>query len=479
MVKFGKKSEVKKSRDALALKAGFWYTLGNFINKGLVFIATPLFARILTKEEYGNYSNFATWQSLLVIMLTLELHTSVNKARLEFKDDIKAYLSSIVVTGSCFTMLCYLIVLCFHQQFEVLFDMPLRYIHVMFLYLLFSPALQIFQVMNRVNLRYKRAITITISSSFFALLFAVLMTNVFPSDRVFGRALGYDAPFIAVNGTIWLITVLQGKAVRTQYVKYALSYSVPLIAHLLSMHILGSSDKIMIKKFRGAEEVAVYAVGYSCAMIVTVLMDSVNQAMSPWLFDNLEVKEYSKIRRTNRIYISAFNAVLNLIMLFAPELLLFMGGSKYAEAVYVLPPVFIGCGARFLYTNYVNCEYYLKKSRLIASGTIMAALTNIVLNLIFIPRFGYLAAAYTTWFSYVLLLVFHYFGCRKIGFGGLYDNRLIFGWMAAECVFMVVCEFIYMNQIVRIAVLAVYMGILALIAVKNKAGIRRALKMLL
>ncbi len=475
MLKFrGRRSN--SSRDALALKAGLWYTVGNFINKGLVFIATPIFTRIMTTTEYGDYGNFINWQSLLVVLMTLELYTSVNKARLEFRQTIDEYLSSIIVCGSTFTMLCYIVVLIFHSQVEIAFNMPFRYVNVMFLYLFFAPALNIFQVMNRVNLRYRLAITITIGSSLLSITGALLMLNVF-EDRVFGRIIGYDVPLIAVNATIWFYTLLKGRTVRKDYIRYALTYSGPLIIHHLSMNILGTSDRIMVRKLRSTEESAVYTVGYSCAMIVTVLSDSVNQAMSPWLYDNLETKSYEKIRRINRWYVACFSLVLAGIMLAAPEILRIMGGKKYAQTSYMLPPVFVGCGARFLYTNYVNVENYMKKSRLVSAGTMTAALVNIVLNFIFIPKFGFVAAAYTTWFSYVCLMFFHYFGCRRIGFGKLYDNRFLFSWLAGESAFMILCTLLYRNRPVRYGVCAAYLLLLGAAAYRMRGRLKRILKM--
>lgn len=468
----------KATRDALALKAGFWYTLGNFINKGLVFLTTPIFTRIMTKTEYGNYTNFTAWQSLLVILLTLELHTSVNKARLEFRDNINEYLSTLVVTGTTFTMISYMVVLIFHTQFEGLFNMPMRYINVLFLYLLAAPALSIFQVMNRVNLRYKLAISIILGTSIASIVFALLFTNVFP-DRVFGRIVGYDSPRIAVCVTIWLYLFLKGRRVKPEYIKYALMYSVPLIAHLLSMNILGSSDRIMVRKMRSPEEAAVYGVGYSCAMIVTVLLNSVNQAMSPWLFDNLEAKSYEKIRKTNRYYVSVFTVIIMGLMLIAPEILYIMGGKKYIEAKNVLPPVFVGLIAMFLYTSYVNVEYYLKRSRTIASGTMMAAAINLALNAVFIPRFGYVAAACTTWFSYVCLLFFHYMAIRRLGYGKLYSNRVIFMWLGISSAFMVICVFIYRNDALRYILIALFAAAVAVFAFKKREMVRRLVRMLI
>lgn len=52
-------------------------------------------------------------------------------------------------------------------------------------------------------------------------------------------------------------------------------------------------------------------------------------------------------------------------------------------------------------------EYYHKKTIYISIGTIGAAVVNVVLNYIFIPKFGYVAAAYTTLFSYAMYYLFH------------------------------------------------------------------------
>ena len=58
-----------------ALKAGVWYTFSNFLSKGLIFLSTPIFTRVLSKTEYGQYSNFATWQTLLLVLVTWELYS--------------------------------------------------------------------------------------------------------------------------------------------------------------------------------------------------------------------------------------------------------------------------------------------------------------------------------------------------------------------------------------------------------------------
>ena len=59
-------------------------------------------------------------------------------------------------------------------------------------------------------------------------------------------------------------------------------------------------------------------------------------------------------------------------------------------------------------------EYFYKKTKFIALGSMLAAALNVVLNYLFIPRYGYIVAAYTTLVTYVLYFVFHYLLAKKI-----------------------------------------------------------------
>ena len=46
------------------VRAGVWYTVSNFIMKALQFLTIPVFSRLLSKADYGMYSNYATWLPL-------------------------------------------------------------------------------------------------------------------------------------------------------------------------------------------------------------------------------------------------------------------------------------------------------------------------------------------------------------------------------------------------------------------------------
>ena len=79
--------EIKEKRGStgLAVKAGLWYVISTFLVKGLSFITTPIFSRLLSKEAYGEFSNFASWQVLLLIITAIGVgvcvYLLVNKAK--------------------------------------------------------------------------------------------------------------------------------------------------------------------------------------------------------------------------------------------------------------------------------------------------------------------------------------------------------------------------------------------------------------
>ena len=80
-------NSTKKKSSGVVLKAGIWYTVSNFVFRGMAFITTPVFTRLLTKGEYGDFSNFASWMSILVIITSCDLQTSIIRSKLEFEDD--------------------------------------------------------------------------------------------------------------------------------------------------------------------------------------------------------------------------------------------------------------------------------------------------------------------------------------------------------------------------------------------------------
>lgn len=54
---------IGRGSTGLAIKAGFWYVASTFLLKSIAFITIPIFSRLLSKSDFGEFGNYANWQS--------------------------------------------------------------------------------------------------------------------------------------------------------------------------------------------------------------------------------------------------------------------------------------------------------------------------------------------------------------------------------------------------------------------------------
>lgn len=465
-----------KNINRLALKSGAWYVIANFLTRGINFLITPIFTRLMTTGEYGDFSNFIAWQSLLLTLTTLDLYSTVSKAKFDYEDDLDGYLSSIAVSGTIFTGICYIVVLIFNDFFTEFFGMEMKYIHIIFLYLLVAPAINILQEKHRIYLKYKFVTLLTFTSTGLSVVCS-LIGAVLLSDKLLGRILGQESVLIIVNFIIYIYLLYKGRKIKKEYIKYGISLAVPLIPHVLSMNILGTSDRIMIRNMCGQTPAAFYSLAYTCSMIPSILLTSLNQAMIPWLFQSLENKEEQEIKNVNKMYVLIFSILTIGTMFVSPELVLIFGGEKYKVAQWIVPVFIAGCGIRFIYTLYVNLEFYEKKTGDISKITISMAVLNLLLNYIFIKYVGYLAASYTTLFCYGGMAVLHFLNARRLGYKKLYDNKFNFLMMSILIIAMVVILIISRSFTLRIVVGILYMVGIGTMAWKNRKNILKLINL--
>lgn len=447
---------MSNTNDKKALTSGVWYTVSNFLLQGIAFITTPIFARLLTKSDFGSFSNYTAWLSIVAIVCTMEFKSSVSRAYYDFTEDFDEYLSSVTFFGTIITAVFYIIVIIFRGFFTKILGMDFFYINVMFLNVLFAPALEILQAKHRIQLKYKAFVAVSIVTTLSSTLLSVLLVTCL-KDRLFGRIVGQALPLIIAYIIAFVLVTAKGRTIyKKEYWKYAFLFSAPIVPHLLSNAILGSSDKIMITSMVGSEANAIYSLAYSCGMIISVLFTSMNQAWVPWLFEKLHDKEYDTVDRVSKLYLIVFLIMLEGAILLAPELMLILGGKQYADATVLVPPVMLGYGFKFAYTFYVNIEQYEKKTYFISVGTIIAAAVNIILNFIFIPKYGYTAAAYTTLLGYVILMLLHLIFCRNIlRIAEMYSNSFILLLLGAATAVGLLSGILYENTVVRYVVIGI------------------------
>lgn len=431
-----------------ALQAGFWYMFSNFLIKGIAFITMPIFTRLMTKSDIGDVSIFTGWISILGVVITLNLGVSVIIAKFDFKDDYEQFLSSIAVLGFLSTAAVYVIIWTFKDFILTLLGIREYELHVMFLYLMFLPSMDIALGKFRAEMRFRPVIILSVLSSSISTGTALLCVWLF-EDRLKGRVYGTYFPIIAINISLFVYLIVKGRSVKIVYWKYALAISLPMIIHNLSGNILNSSDRIMIQKMCSSEDAAVYSVAYACGMFVNIIRNSMDSAWAPWMFEQINAGGEKKIRQISKPYLLCFFSICIFIVLISPELLFVMGGKDYVSAKYVVPPVIGGYMFSMLYSLYGGIERYYKKQQWFALFASISAILNLGLNYIFIPKFGYIAAAFTTQISCAVEFFLHYFNVYKMKKSGCYDTRFIIFMIFLCVISTMLSELLYMKKTIR------------------------------
>ena len=134
------------NNDGKAIKSGFWYLIANFVVKAMAFITTPIFTRLLTKEEYGQYGVFTSWASIAVIVITMSMESSLIIAKYDYKDKLEQYNLSILSLTLISTAVWTIIINLLSGFFVELTGLRLFYLNLMMLYCFFYAAVNIFQL---------------------------------------------------------------------------------------------------------------------------------------------------------------------------------------------------------------------------------------------------------------------------------------------------------------------------------------------
>ena len=399
----------------LQVKASFWFLICSFLQKGITFITTPVFTRILTLEEYGLYNVFNSWESMFSVVISLNLCYGVyTQGLIKFDEEKKQFSSAMQGLTLTLVVIWATIYAIFYKSIDSITGLNYIYMILMFIFIWMTSAFNFWAGEQRVEYKYKKLIIITLAVSILNPLISIILIR-YMSNNVLARILGIVLVAIVFYSGMFISQQLQGKRFYSKkYWKYALKFNIPLIPHYLSQTVLNSSDRIMIEKINGSSKAGIYSLAYSLSLVMTLFNNALLQTISPWIYKKIKGKETYKI--TNIAYTTMFLiAGVNILLIaFAPEIVRIFAPITYLEAIWIIPPVAMSAYFMYLYDLFAKFEFYYEKTKFIATATVIGAIANIILNYVFINKYGYIAAGYTTLICYILYALAHYICMQKI-----------------------------------------------------------------
>lgn len=389
-------------------KATIWFLICSILQKGIAFLTTPIFTRLLTTEQYGQYSIYITWFQILTLITSFRLDYAVfNKGMSKYEKDKESYTSTMQILTMFFSLFFFIIYMIFNKQINCFTGLNTFLSILMFVNVLFMNAVSFWSIRKRYDYKYKSVVIVTLLLTILTTLVGIVAVHIF-NEKGMARIVSLAIIQIIIGIVIFIVILKQSKKYfNIAYAKFAVFFNLPLIPHFLSLYILEQSDKIMIQKASNLMNVGIYSVAYSIGNAINIISNSVNQAIVPWLYQKLNEKDYKEISK-NMIYIFIFVLmIISIFIMVVPELLIFMASNEYRDAIYVIAPVAASTFFSFVYGLFATIEFYFDKNKFSMFISGIAAITNIVLNFIFINIFDYRAAGYTTMICYAILAIGH------------------------------------------------------------------------
>lgn len=417
-----------------------WYLFGIVIPIIISFIKIPVFTRYFTSEEYGNIGLInITFGYILIIVfswVTNCLWRFYNKYK--NNDMLNVLYSNILfmyIISNIFTIvICFLWAAFSNSANENLIILSL-------IQTVLTQCIVLYMII--VRLQGKAVIYNVCNVSLNIGSFIIL---VFLTFRMGHRIEATIESNIIVNLILFVlifikhrkITNISCKFIEFSTMKKFFKYGLTVSLGDLSLLLLTSSDRYIIKIFDSIKSVGIYNQIYNLAqMSIATLIAVFFNAVNPILFSELEsnIDNYDKTMNNYiTLFILMFLPITTYFSMFSKQISIILLGESFRVGYKMMPFIMITSliyGMALFIENKLN---FSNKMMIGVKGLVIASILNISLNLIFIPLFSYQFAAVTTLIAYMFLYLFYYFYDSSRYFNSIKNIKILLKPMAVLAV---------------------------------------------
>ena len=413
------------------------YGVSSIVGKFLNWMLVPLYTYVLQQQsDYGIVTNLYAWTALLLVILTYGMETGffrfVNK---EGEDSRAVYSTSLI---ALFTTSLLFAVVCIVWQAPI--ASALGYpTHSEFIALLGTTvAIDAFASIPFAYLRYKKHplqfaglkllfVFLNIALNIFFLVICPKIQDWAMISSWYNPNYGVGYVFVAnilatAIQTLFLLPAmadgLKGSVVFDwDLLKHMLKYSLPLLVLGVCGIMNQTLDRILFPFFyAGADaqaQLGIYGACFKVAMVMMMFTQAFRYAYEPFVFAKHKDKQSVAAYADAMKYYIIFSYMILLGMIFYLDLLKFIIAPSYWEGLKVVPIVlwtYIFQGV------YFNLSFWYKltdKTQWGAYFSIIGVVITFGLQVLFVPKIGYMASALSSTICYLVIMLLSYFVGRK------------------------------------------------------------------
>ena len=389
------------------------YSVSNVASKAIGVVLLPLYSSFLSLTEFGVLGILEVTIAIFVEVVNLGLGPALvmlNNAK-ENENKRKQILFTIFLTSLSICLVFLLLGLLVIPHIASYFGEPEQFK----LYFRLSLIVIVLRIMNYLMLNKLRAdeksvlytvinlVKLTVTLGLTIYFVAYLKLSV--AGVLYAYIIGESLNFIML---LPLMIVQMQPEFNPAIIKTAINFGVPLIFTSIAMMILNVSDRYILKYFVNYATLGQYDLGYRIAGVLNmIIIMPMSLALIPMAYKiyNMEGdKRYFSKMMTYTTYALVWSGMA--LSFFSKEIIqLFAHNPDYWPAYKVVPILvfsYVFFGMRIIASLGL---YLTKNTKYVAYTTIVVAILNILLNIVLIPKYGMMAAAYTTLIAFIVLYI--------------------------------------------------------------------------
>ena len=442
------------------------YGLPTIVGRLLNYFLTPLYTYLFSPAEFGDVTSAYAYVSFLLVFLTYGMETSLfrfSQTEIEKEKVYSTALISLFVSSFIFVILTSFFskniseTLNFsgHPEYIIWFALILgcdAFSAIPFAKLREQNKAKRFAIIRSLN------IAINIGLNLFFLWFCKGVYDAPQSifkpfvEMVYNPAIGIGYIFIS-NLVASIITMLLLSPeifsvkwnVDTALWKKMMKYSLPLLVAGLAGMTNETLDRVLIPLLL-PEEIAksqngIYGACYKIAILMTIFIQAFRFAAEPFFFSHSKEKDSKKTYADIMKYFVIICSIIFLGTMMNMQWIQYFVGEKFREGLDVVPILLV---ANLFLGIFINQSIWYKLTGQTGYGamlTIFGALITISLNIYWIPRIGYMGAAWATLICYASMMVASYFLGNK-HYPVNYDLKRILGYLGLSVTLYFISVFV-------------------------------------
>ena len=391
------------------------YLINSFARKGLRLISIPVFTYLLTPADYGVINIFTANVELAAILFTL--NGTVGVGRYYFEEG-KQDFNSLLFTSMVFSfslLALFGIVLSWQSSFFAeLVDLPsgtIKYIvPASVLIVMSNYMLAVFRAAGRSKEIRNFGIQKTYVEFFVSVLLILLLSTELYYGRIWSFALA--AGIFGAIAFVKLKPYIEPKF-QSKHLVYLFSYSLPLLPAYLGTLILSYFDRLMLNSMVSEESAGLYSFAYNIAGLQYMVSNAVMNAWVPKYYKQMKTGNYRELDEQGVRLFKIIGLATFALVAFGQYIGIVLGSKSFHDGLSIIPVVIIGQFFMTFSIIYKNSISFSKKTILSTIAILTSAGLNVVLNYLFIPKYGMAAAAWTTLAAYMVQGILMMYLVRK------------------------------------------------------------------